>query len=77
MMVTIRSSSSEVSSPALGHELGPGVFEMGQEETVLPFVEIDIGFLADQVRVSSSDALDLSQGIHDFLLALNIGVEQT
>ena len=43
----------------------------------VPLVEIDIGLLADQVGVAATDTLDLGQGVHDLLLAVNIGVEQT
>ena len=40
-------------------------------------VEIDIGLLAHEVGVSTTDTLDLSQGEHDLVLAVDIGVEQT
>jgi hypothetical protein len=43
----------------------------------LPLVEIDIGLLANQVGVSSADTLDAGQGIHDLLLAIDVGVEET
>ena len=43
----------------------------------LPLVKINIGLLADQVGVASSDTLDLGQGVHDLLLSLNVGVEET
>ena len=46
-------------------------------EGCLPLVEIDISLLADQVGVATADTLDLGQGVHDLLLSLNIGVEQT
>jgi hypothetical protein len=46
-------------------------------ETRVPLVQIDIGLLADQVRVSATDTLDLGQGIHNLLLSVNIGVEKT
>ena len=38
----------------------------------VPFIEIHVGFLADQVAVAATDALDLGQGIHDFLLAIDL-----
>jgi hypothetical protein len=44
---------------------------------IVPLVQIDIGLLADQVRVSATDTLDLGQGVHDLLLSVNIGVEET
>jgi len=40
-------------------------------------VEIDIGLLADQVGVTTSNTLDLGQGVHDLLLSINVGVEET
>jgi hypothetical protein len=60
--VTIRSSSSEVSSPALR-----GVSPRPPHNTKLPipFVEIDIGLLANQVAVPTSNTLYLCQGVHD------------
>lgn len=43
----------------------------------VPLGEVDIGLLADQVGVTATDTLDLGQRVHDLLLAVNIGVEQT
>jgi hypothetical protein len=43
----------------------------------LPLVEVNIGLLADQVGVSSSNTLDLSQGDHDLSSTLDVGVEET
>lgn len=40
-------------------------------------VEVNISLLADQVGVTATDTLDLGQGVHNLLLAVNIGVEQT
>jgi len=42
-----------------------------------PLVQIDIGLLADDVGVSSTNTLDLSQGIHDLALSIDVGVQQT
>ena len=42
-----------------------------------PLVQIDVGLLADDVGVSSTDTLDLSQGVHDLALSIDIGVQQT
>lgn len=39
--------------------------------------QVDIGLLADQVGVAATDTLDLGQGVHDLLLAIDVGVEQT
>lgn len=75
MIVTIRSSSSDVISPALSHvnfchcALN---FSVG-----LPLGQINIGLFADQVRVSSTDTLDSGEGVHNFLLAIDVGVEET
>jgi hypothetical protein len=43
----------------------------------IPFVQVDIGLLADQVGVAAPDTLDLGQGVHDLLLAIDVGVEET
>lgn len=42
-----------------------------------PLVEVHIGLFADNVGVSTTNTLDLGQGVHDFTLSVNIGVEQT
>lgn len=52
------------------------VYSMGVVVNV-PLGEVDIGLLADQVGVTATDTLDLGQRVHDLLLAVNIGVEQT
>jgi hypothetical protein len=43
----------------------------------IPLAQVNIGLLANQVGVTAADTLDLGQGVHDLLLAVNIGVEQT
>lgn len=43
----------------------------------IPFVQVYIGLFADQVGVTASDTLDLGEGVHDLLLAIDVGVEQT
>ena len=51
---------------------------MGRKTTEhSPLGEVDIGLLADQVGVAATNTLDLGQGVHDLLLAINVGVEQT
>ena len=40
-------------------------------------VQINIGLLADQVGVTATDTLDLGQGVHDLLLAIDVGVQKT
>jgi hypothetical protein len=42
-----------------------------------PFVQVHISLLANQIGVASSNTLDLRQGVHDFLFAINVGVEET
>lgn len=43
----------------------------------VPLGEVNIGLFADQVGVTTTNTLDLGQGVHDFLLAIDVGVEQT
>lgn len=43
----------------------------------IPLVEIHIGLLAHQVGISTSDTLYLGQSVHDFLLAIDVGIEET
>lgn len=42
-----------------------------------PFVQIDIGLFAHQIRVPASNTLNFREGVHDLLLAIDIGVEET
>jgi len=43
----------------------------------IPLVEVYIGLLANQVGVPATNTLDLGQGVHDLLLAIDVGVEET
>lgn len=43
----------------------------------LPLVQVDIGLLANQVGVPATNTLDLGQGVHDLLLSIDVGVEET
>ena len=43
----------------------------------LPLVQVYICFLADQVGIATSYALYLGKGVHDLLLAIDVGVEQS
>lgn len=43
----------------------------------VPLAEVDIGLLADEVGVAATDTLDLGQSVHDLLLSINVGVEET
>lgn len=50
----------------------------GQKRTKnIPLVEIDVSLFADEIGVATADALDLGHGVHDLLLAVHIGVEET
>jgi hypothetical protein len=42
-----------------------------------PLVQVDIGLLADQVGETTTNTLDVSQGVHDLTLTINVGVEET
>lgn len=41
-----------------------------------PLGQVNIGLLADQVGVAAPDTLDPGQGVHNLLLAIDVGVEQ-
>lgn len=43
----------------------------------LPLAEVDISLLADNVGISSTNTLDLSESVLDLDLAVNVGVEQS
>ena len=43
----------------------------------LPLVQVDVGLLAHQVGIPATDTLDLGEGVHDLLLAIDVGVEKT
>ena len=42
-----------------------------------PLVEINIGFFANNIRVSPANALDLCQSVHDLAFAIHVGIKQT
>ena len=72
-----------VQEPGGDLELG-GVLHDGDDSLELirvelsgTLVEVDIGLLADQVGVSTTNTLDLGQGEHDLPSSINVGVEQT
>jgi len=46
-------------------------------EVTSTFLQVHIGLFADDVGISSPDTLDLGQGVHDFALSVNIGVQKT
>lgn len=64
-----------MSSPALREGVGESVFDVVDDSVcgeVVPLVEVDVGLLADQVAVAATDTLDLGQGVHDLLLAIDL-----
>ena len=81
MMVTIRSSSSDVMSPALYDERSAQALEKLQGPMAglgaPPLVEIYIGFLTHEVGVTAPDTLNFGQGVHDLLFSIDVGVEET
>ena len=42
-----------------------------------PLVEVNISLFAYDVCVTTSDTLDLGQGVHNLALSINVGVEET
>lgn len=73
MIVMRRSSSSELSSPALKNYKQQKCTTKWHS----PLVKINISLFTDQVWVSTPDTFDLSQSVHDLALSINIGVQQT
>ena len=67
-----------MSSPALYEHtcqyvfLGKALLHAEALQEVIPLVEINIGLLAHQIAVSATDTLDLGQGVHDLLLAIDL-----
>lgn len=53
-----------------------GIHKGWKEAVIAPLVEINVRLLADQVRVPTTNTLDLSQSVHDLLLAFDIGVKK-
>jgi hypothetical protein len=49
----------------------------GPRVCISPLIQINISLLADQVGVATADTLDAGQGVHDLLLAIDIGVKET
>ena len=77
MMVTRRSSSSELSSPALvmvNCEQKIPLFGFGND---VPLGQINVGLLADDVGIPPTNTLDLGQCVHDLALSIDVGVQQT
>jgi hypothetical protein len=60
--------SCSVISPALLLQLSI------KSEREVPFVEIDLGYLENDIRESSADTFDGFQGEHNFAFTINVGV---
>lgn len=58
-------------------EDGNNALELVRVELTSTLAKVDIGLLADNVGVSTTNTLDLSKGVLDLDLAVNVGVEQT
>ena len=72
MIVTMRSSSSEVSSPALECDCQYGSLAVQLNgDFHLPLVEINICLFAHQIRISPSNTLDFGQGVHNLLFSFH------
>jgi len=55
---------------------GDDALELVGVEVAGALVEVDVGLLADEIGVATTDTLDLCQGVHDLALAVDIGVEE-
>ena len=42
-----------------------------------PLVQVNVGLFADKVGVTTTNTLDLRQGVHDLALDINVRVEET
>lgn len=56
---------------------GDNALKLLRGEVTGALAQINIGLLADQVGVAATDTLDLGQGVHDLLLAIDVCVQQT
>jgi len=56
---------------------GNNTLKLLRSEVTSALAQINIGLLADQVGVTTTDTLDLGQGVHNLLLAIDVGVKQT
>ena len=77
MMVTRRSSSSELSSPALETANNQPTNSPHTFYNDAPLVQIDVRLLTNDVGVSPTNTLDLSQGVHNLAFSIDVGVQQT
>ncbi len=77
MMVTMRSSSSDVMSPALFNvSILHADPRLRYGDSYAPLVEVHVGLFANQVGISTTDTLYLGQSVHDLLLAIDVGIEK-
>lgn len=79
VIVSTRVCLNKVDSRTLQRVLddGDNSLELFRGQVSGALGKVDIGLLADQVRVSATDTLDLGQGVHDLLLAIDVRVQQT
>jgi len=56
---------------------GDNPLQFFRGEFTSPLVQVNIGFLADQVGITTSNALDFGETVHDLLLAFHVRVEET
>jgi hypothetical protein len=52
-------------------------FGINLEQIILPLSQVHVGFLAYNIRVASTNTFNGGQSVHNFLFAINIGIEQT
>ena len=57
--------------------MSPPILPLNPDKLGAPLVEVNVGLLADDVGVAATNTLDLSQGVHDLALSINVGVEET
>ena len=74
MIVTMRSSSSDVISPALYYvrDIRDKITAPLRNAYIIPLVQVHVRFLAHQVRISTSHALYLGESVHDLLFAIDV-----
>ena len=54
-----------------------GSGQQNDQEVNSPLGEVNVSLLADNVGEPPANTLDLSQSVHDLVLAVNVCVEQT
>ena len=76
IIVTSRSNSSELSSPALVTSNQNGSSSRNSISNA-PLVEVNVCLLADNVGIPSAHTLDFCESVHDLPLAIYVRVKQT